>query len=335
MAASSSSNSFNRGPIKCVAIVGGTHGNEANGVALARHLIRHPDEAKRSTFETKVMLSNHEAIAKNVRYCEEDMNRCFFCKDLVAASLQTKEAKRAKEINMILGPKKSSSPVADLIIDLHNTTANTGVALMMSPKDELSHAIGSYLASKDDTVRVVNWTAGKEDYPMLPTIGRHGMTFEVGGVPWGCVDAAQFQQSLTLLMHLLDYVDAHNKALDAADSDAWKKVLLPTYDAMRTLDYPRYDDGTLAAACHPHVQNNDFIPLKKGDPVFLTMEGESIGFEPTEADANVTCFPFFVNEAAYYEKGIAMMIGHRNEQPVNVLVSVESGEQIVKRQKRS
>ena len=49
----------------------------------------------------------------------------------------------------------------------------------------------------------------------------------------------------------------------------------------------------------------------------------------------MTCFPFFVNEAAYYEKGIAMMIGHRNEQPVNVLVSVESGEQIVKRQKRS
>ena len=66
-----------------------------------------------------------------------------------------------------------------------------------------------------------------------------------------------------------------------------------------------------------------------------TLVRSKVNTECGSLGANVTCFPFFVNEAAYYEKGIAMMIGHRNEQPVNVLVSVESGEQIVKRQKRS
>ncbi len=158
--------------VRVVAITGGTHGNETTGVALARHLLRHPDLAARPSFETKVVLSNVEAIKKNVRYVEEDMNRCFFKKDLADATLTSLEARRAKEINAALGPKGSSSPVADLIIDLHNTTANTGVALMMPPQDALSHAIGAYLLKQDARVRVVNYTAGKSDYPQLPTIGR-------------------------------------------------------------------------------------------------------------------------------------------------------------------
>ena len=58
------------------------------------------------------------------------MNRCFFKTDLADATLTSLEARRAKEIDAALGPKSSPSPVADLIIDLHNTTANTGVALM-------------------------------------------------------------------------------------------------------------------------------------------------------------------------------------------------------------
>ena len=125
--------------------------------------------------------------------------------------------------------------------------------------------------------------------PMLPTIGRHGMTFEVGGVPWGCVDGALFQQSLTLLMHLLDYVHAHNLAIAAADPQAWTKTHLPVYDAVRSVDYPRYDDGTLAATVHPKIQGRDFVPLIPGDPVFLTMEGADVCFEQADQDRGETC----------------------------------------------
>eukprot|EP00966_Prymnesium_polylepis_P237410 5490738-Prymnesium_polylepis.2 len=150
-------------PVKVVVITGGTHGNEVNGVALARHLLRHPELTKRPSFETKVLFSNLKAIEKNQRYIEEDMNRCFFKGDLADPSKTTLEAKRAKEIDAQLGPKGSADPVADLIIDLHNTTANTGVALMMPPQDELSHAIGAHLLAHDATVRVVNFTAGKPE----------------------------------------------------------------------------------------------------------------------------------------------------------------------------
>ena len=311
-------------PIKVVAIVGGTHGNEANGVALARHLIRHPELASRPSFETRCMLHNLEAIKRNVRYVEEDLNRCYYAKDLMDSSLSTLEAKRAKEMNALLGPKSSAQPAVDLIIDLHNTTASTGVALMMPPKDELSHAIGAHLISHDATVRVVNWAAGKPDYPMLPTVARHGMTFEVGAAPWGVIDGASYVQSLGLIMRALDYVHAHNLAIAAGASGAWKRTTVPVYEALRSVDYPRYEDGTLSAMIHPSLQGHDFSELHKGDPAFLTMSGQTLGFEPSadEAASGLPTYPFFINEAAYYEKGIAFMTCQMSDQPIRLLEHV-------------
>ena len=59
---------------------------------------------------------------------------------------------------------------------------------------------------------------------MLPTVARHGMTFEVGSAPWGCIDGALYQQSLQLLMRLLDYVDMHNAAVKSGISASWIQV---------------------------------------------------------------------------------------------------------------
>ena len=60
-------------------------------------------------------------------------------------------------------------------------------------------------------------------------------------------------------------------------------VVLPVYNAVRTVDYPRYEDGTLSAAVHPACK--DFVPVRKGDPIFLTMGADApLGFETTEAE---------------------------------------------------
>ncbi len=37
---------------------------------------------------------------------------------------------------------------------------------------------------EDTDVVIVEWTRGKSDYHLLPTLGRSGMTFEVGACPW-------------------------------------------------------------------------------------------------------------------------------------------------------
>ncbi len=63
--------------VKRVAIVGGTHGNEKNGVALAQHFINCPEHIARPSFESVAIVGNPAAVQANQRYIEVDMNRCF------------------------------------------------------------------------------------------------------------------------------------------------------------------------------------------------------------------------------------------------------------------
>ena len=44
--------------VQKIVIVGGTHGNERNGIFAARHLLKDTKRASRSTFETTVDLAN-------------------------------------------------------------------------------------------------------------------------------------------------------------------------------------------------------------------------------------------------------------------------------------
>ena len=62
-------------PFDTVFIAGGTHGNERTGVALVQHWRDNPDEIQRTTFTTRLLLGNPEAIRKNVRFIDRDLNR--------------------------------------------------------------------------------------------------------------------------------------------------------------------------------------------------------------------------------------------------------------------
>jgi len=57
---------------------------------------------------------------------------------------------------------------------------------------------------------------------------------------------------------------------------------------------------------HPDLQGNDYAVLEKGDPLFVTMEGETISYEKEERT-----HALFINEAAYYEKGFAMCLAQK------------------------
>jgi succinylglutamate desuccinylase len=313
-------------PVRTLFVTGGTHGNESTGVELARYLQRHPELYSHYSFKTTVLITNEAAVEKNTRYVEEDMNRCFFLKDLADASKSSLEAKRAKDLNAIIGPKGSASPAADLVIDLHNTTAATGACMMMAPGDELSHAMAAHLAAVDPRCRVCNWNAGQKDDPMLTSVGRAGFTFEVGPVPWGCVDGALYQQSLRLLMACFEYVEAHNAA--CRGERAWGEGTVEVHSLVRAVDYPRDAGGMLAGLIHPSLQNQDFVaPLRRGDTAFLSLDGETaIKYNPKRSADEVhageeeeeAVYPFFVNEAAYYEKGIAFMLARRTTRSVRV-----------------
>ena len=96
--------------------------------------MKHPELVKRPSYKTTTMLTNIASVEANRRYVETDMNRCFLLKDLQDPALDTLEHKRAREIDAILGPKSSPDPAADIVFDLHNTTANSGFLLLMAPQ---------------------------------------------------------------------------------------------------------------------------------------------------------------------------------------------------------
>ena len=108
-----------------IVVVGGTHGNEYTGVWLVKEL------AHTNTMDVETYLSNVAAVAANRRFVDEDLNRCFSREKLdAAASASTVEAARSLEIDRTLGPK-GSSEAADLIVDLHTTTSNMGITMIV------------------------------------------------------------------------------------------------------------------------------------------------------------------------------------------------------------
>jgi aspartoacylase len=59
---------------------------------------------------------------------------------------------------------------------------------------------------------------------------------------------------------------------------------------------------------HPQLQGKDYEALHPGNPVFLTFDNQAIAYE-----GESTVYPIFINEAAYYEKGIAMCLTQKQQ----------------------
>lgn len=303
-----------------VAITGGTHGNEKNGVVLANFWLRNPSEIQRSSFTTTVLITNPASVESNTRYVDRDLNRCFLIKDLQKAPSDV-ETKRAKEVNRLLGPK-GNNPKMDFILDLHNTTANTGVVIFFHPKDLLSLEIASYLTTVDSEVRIGFWK--DEENPFLPTIGRSGMTFEVGPCPWNTVQAESLLRTKRLVKAALNYIHFRNLNPPCKMNPICKEIVrVPIYKRVSTsIKWPRNQHGQLIGAIHPDLQFQDFQELSDGSPIFLMLDGsiqrfskDSIGWK------HGACYPYFINEAAYYEKDVAFSLSYKDFVDVAIYLS--------------
>lgn len=281
-------------PIRRVLLVGATHGNELTGAYLIKKLERHPELIQRSTFETVTLLANPQALAQNRRYIDTDLNRCFRLQNLEHTDRCTYEDQRAREIYAQFG--RNGSTPADLILDLHSTTAALGVTFITYP-DRFNLQLAAYLQQINPAVQVLILPRSAQGYTGLPSMGRFGGTIEVGPIAPGVLQAEQFQRMQTVLLQILDCLEAHNQGQPLAFH-----YPSPIYQQIGTLDYPRDQAGDIAAMIHPALQFQDYQPLHPGDPVFQTFEGETL------AHAGEVVYPIFINEAAYYEKGIAMVL---------------------------
>ena len=293
--------------INRVAIAGGVHGNELTGAYLVKKFLQTPALVRRSNFDTVSLLGNPKAVEARQRYIDTDLNRCFLQEILNSSTSDSYEASRAKSIRQMLGGKGvvGDRPV-DFILDLHSTTANMGLTLILVNEHPFNLKLAAYLSTLSPKVRIYRWLKPGQENAFLNSLCELGLAIEVGAIAQGTLDARIFQETEALVSATLDYLEAVNRGNPPEFSS---EIVL--YQYLDIVDYPKDENGEIQGMIHPQLQGRDYEPLSPGDPMFLTFDGETITYQGT-----AIAYPIFINEAAYYEKGIAICLTEKISQKI-------------------
>lgn len=283
--------------VKRVALVGGTHGGELTGVFLVKKFKQSPLLIQRNGIDTITLIANEKAVAMGKRYIDTDLNRAFNAQDLKNPQLTNHEQSTAKEIARQIEREK-----IDLIIDLHSTTSNMSLTVILHDNNPYLFDLAAHLVKSNPEVRILHHVLNTNASYLINLV-ELGITVEIGAVANGVLDAKLFQATEELVYSILDYLEANpkDKSLSVNSSFTY-------YSAIGTIDYPRNEQGEIQAMIHPQLQFKDYKPLNPGNPIFMTFDGEEIFYEGDE-----TIYPVFINEAAYYEKGVAMCVTQKQE----------------------
>jgi succinylglutamate desuccinylase len=341
------------GPLHKVVVVGGTHGNEYTGVWCIKALDRKSKkEQLKYTFpslEISTLLGNPQAHMENKRFCQTDLNRQFSQDALEQSSNdeqpQSIESRRAQEINQLLGPKSfglgsppcdSNPNAAHVIVDLHTTTANMGITLIVAEGDTLMTRAAAYVLSKCGGVGALDLDNDKrcsilmhrhksrDVRPSLCTIARHGFTIEVGAVPQGVLRHDAVEKTQQALDAFLEFLERHNQdsqqlyaELEQAfcnnnnnNKDRSSSSIVPCWSSVRAdansgsmsskIEWPSSDPDNPnfpAYLIHKSLQDQDFTSLQTGDVLFVDLDGTEI---PYNGSHGSPLHLIFINEGGYY-----------------------------------
>ncbi|XP_021093817.1 aspartoacylase isoform X3 [Heterocephalus glaber] len=239
-------------PIKKIAIFGGTHGNELTGVFLVKHWLQDGAEIQRTGLEVKPFISNPRAVKKCLRYIDCDLNRVFDLENLGKKMSEDLpyEVRRAQEINHLFGQKNSEDSY-DIIFDLHNTTSNMGCTLILedSKNDfliQMFHYIKTSLAPLPCYVYLIEHPSLK--YATTRSIAKYPVGIEVGPQPQGVLRADILDQMRKMIKHALDFIHQFNQGKE------FPPCAIEAYKIMEKVDFPRNENGEIAAIIHPNLQ---------------------------------------------------------------------------------
>ena len=286
--------------INSILLAGGTHGNELTGVYLIKKIEENLDFYKNIAkgIELKTLLSNPHANRLCRRYEHQDLNRSFSATALgTTADSLCYEINRAKWINETFGPKGAKTKT-DLIIDIHNTTSNMGLCLILSTKDPFTTKASAVLTKEFPEARIYYQPEERNASPYLGTIAKADICLEIGPQMHGTLAANLFEKAERLIRRYLELAVSFNEGI----LQETPGVSVDVYTQLRDIDYPRDASFQISAMIHPDLLGNDYLPLTDGNPLFKTFDGKDILYR------GETVYPIFINEAAYYEKKIAMSL---------------------------
>tara|TARA_Y100001960_G_scaffold332810_2_gene434909 strand:- start:1131 stop:2003 length:873 start_codon:yes stop_codon:yes gene_type:complete len=278
-----------------VLLVAGTHGNELSGIYLQKLIKERLFDANRSTFSSTSTIANPEAVKRNVRYVDADLNRCFSTQ-MLQQDLALYEHQLARQ-----WIAEHTHNQQQLIVDLHNTTSNMGATLILLSQNPFYTKMGAYVKQRMPDANILfedrkTW----QEQPYLCSSGRYGIMIEVGAQAHGSLKFDTLELMKNMLSYVLDYVEKHNLG---------KLDKFNPYDAYfytEEVTIPLGQDGLRSAIVHPAICGRDFEVVKQGEPLLATLSGYDICWEKQQ-----DIYPHFINESAYASSHVAIALAEK------------------------
>ena len=265
-----------------IAVIGGTHGNEPCGIEVIRWL----DQRKSSNdlHPCQTFLGNPKAYELKKRYVDTDLNRAF----------GPNGSHKGYETERVQFLEEKIRGNFDFSLDLHTTTTNMGSTLILNNTHEQSRKMAAYLQKKNPSIKIIEELKLDEESTHLNRLTPASLSVEIGPVANNVLDAHIIFQMQKIIKDALYY--DNSSSLDLEDVEYFKE--------MEVVPYPK--EGIWYV--HPDLQGQDFQELKPGAPLFVSPSKEVQVFQGTK-----TLYPFFINEAAYIEKDMAMILAEKKK----------------------
>lgn len=262
-----------------IAMIGGTHGNEPVGIEVMNYFLNNKKDFLNS-YET--FLGNPKAYELKRRYVDTDLNRAFGKNGIRKGY----EKKRAEELE--------AAVQADFSIDLHTTTANMGLNIILNNTHRTTQKLCAYLKSKWPEINLIEEDRLDEDCNHLNRLCPGGVTVEVGPVANNVLNAELVLATRKIVELILNYDFATN--VDCSQVEHFKYI--------ESVCFPAEGDWYV----HPDLEQADYKPITKESKIFINIEGDEITFDRDEV-----MYPFFVNEAAYLENRSAFLLAVKKQ----------------------
>ena len=276
--------------LKKILIVSGTHGNEINPVWAVNQFSKQKNTID-FNIEYKYILGNPLAYERGCRYIDNDLNRSF---DSIKnnPNNSTYEISRAKFLVEKFGV--NGSDPCEIAIDLHTTTANMGTSIVMYGRREKDFCLAALLQNKFG-LPIYLHEKDEQQTGFLVEAWPCGLVIEIGSVAQNFYDPYVIKRFLIIISSIRDEINKLKNNQIKLPKD------LIVHVHLGSIDYPRQKNGNINALIHPERINQDWKPIKKEDPLFIDMEGNTITYIGED-----TIWPVFIGEVAYKEKNIAM-----------------------------
>ena len=283
--------------IKKPAIFGGIHGNELTGLYLIKKFLKQPHLLDRNTFTALAITGNPKAIEACSRFIDKDLNRCFDIVETVSDETIIYEKQRALEIKEII-----TSNNVDFLLDIHSTTADVGgLSIILVNDHPFNISVAAYLSEINPEVRICSFFEKDKPTSFLNSLSPLGFAIEVGPIAQSVLAFSLFQKTEQLVKEILDFIDRWNSGGMTSQSE-----FVTVYQKLKTVNFPINSSNELTAFIHPKIK--DFVPIKTGDPLFISFDGEVINYTGTQE-----LYPYLVNEAAYYAYNLAFHLMKKTE----------------------